>query len=524
MNKEGILMHSCKGAVCPHYNDGDCALDMKKFQDAANYEIPCCGRIGSFAWVQVRRRLEEEEKAAKKKQEDIADEQPEESNVQQLTPRVQQLETTEQQLPEYSTYAEYKDALKQELNKATESFVRIGYLLKIARDTNILKDSGYANMEEFAYAEFKIDKGTASKFIGINDRFSEGGYSDRLKTEYAGMGWSKLAVMLQLPDSINEEITPEFSKSEIQQIREEVAEEQKTTPLEHMLEGETPGTAQTDDLLHKVIYQLGESKPELYAAVYKAKNLNEIKEAMAPSGENIYSIRIRGIGRMLLSAKDYEDTVSLINERTGEKEKYSWKDVMTAWIDLTGLADGTLKETWSATYGKEFPEVAPAQPKKVEKVNTEKKESKPKPQMPEPEQKMPEPEPEMSEKDEKVTTAVSQQENPTLNDFIPDIPKPEEMGQSETAEEQRLEKEDMPETTDQEEMGQLPGQISIEDMPEVLPETDKMHKSYLEWFDISILRAKREVHEGKLESAEHELKEAMRLLKLLQAGEDDGKE
>jgi hypothetical protein len=516
MNKEGILMHSCKGVVCPHYNDGDCALNMEKFQEAANYEIPCCGRIGSFAWVQVRRRLEEEEEAAM--------EQRNAAEKQQLTP-------TEQQSLKYSTYAEYKDALKQELNKATESFVRIGYLLKIARDTNILKDSGYANMEEFAYAEFKIDKGTASKFIGINDRFSEGGYSERLKTEYSGMGWSKLAVMLQLPDSINEEITPEFSKAEIQQIREEVAEEQKTTPLEHILEGEKETTAQTDDLLQKAIYQLGESKPELYVSMYDIieggfYRTRDIKEIMAPSGENIYSIRIQGVGRLLLSVKDYEDTVSLINERTGEKEKSSWNELVNAWTDLFKTDGTSPKESWSATYGKEFPEVAPVQPKKVEKVNTkpQKTAQKPKPKALQPEQEASKPKEtfESANKAPEEAAAVSQQEDPTLHDFTPDIPKPEEAEEPEGQKSPEMCTENVPEESEE----QLPGQISIEDMPEVLPETeyDRMRKGYLAGFVACIDRAKDYVGNEKWQDAMEELQDAVKFLKLLKVGEDNEQE
>jgi hypothetical protein len=344
-----------------------------------------------------------------------------------------------------------------------------------------------------------------------------------LKTEYTGIGWSKLSIMLQLPDSINEEITPEFSKSEIQQIREEVAEEQKTTPLEHMLEGEAPGTAQMYGILNKAICQLGESKPELYVAVYKATNLNEVKEAMAPSGENIYSIRIRGIGRMLLSAKDYEETVSLINERTGEKERYSWEDVMTAWIDLTGLADGrTPEETWSATYGKEFPEVAPVQQKKVEKVNPEKKEPNPKTKMPEPEPKMSKPDTEMPITEEKVL----EPENPTLNDYEPSIPKPEETEKPEGQQSPEPFTENVPEEPNTETEEQLPGQISIEDMPEVIPETeyDRMRKGYLAGFVACIDRAKDYVGNREWEEAMEELQDAVKFLKLLRVGEGDEQE
>ena len=39
------------------------------------------------------------------------------------------------------SYEDYKNEVGQELTRASESFVRIGYLLKAARDTEVLKDS-----------------------------------------------------------------------------------------------------------------------------------------------------------------------------------------------------------------------------------------------------------------------------------------------------------------------------------------------------------------------------------------------
>ena len=73
------------------------------------------------------------------------------------------------------SYQEYKQELDAVLTRTAEDFVQIGYLLKVARDTNILADSGYANVTDFAKAEYGIDKTQVSRFININDRFSENG-------------------------------------------------------------------------------------------------------------------------------------------------------------------------------------------------------------------------------------------------------------------------------------------------------------------------------------------------------------
>lgn len=79
------------------------------------------------------------------------------------------------------TYREYKAELDSELQKTAEGFVRIGYLLKVARDTNVLAESGYKTVAEFAQAEYSLDKTQVSRFISINDKFAEGGYSERLQ-------------------------------------------------------------------------------------------------------------------------------------------------------------------------------------------------------------------------------------------------------------------------------------------------------------------------------------------------------
>ena len=86
-----------------------------------------------------------------------------------------------------ATYAEFKETLDREIIATENGFVKIGYLLKIARDTNILHESGYKSMAEFAMAEYHLDDSATSRFIAINDRYSENGYSDQLQERYRGL-------------------------------------------------------------------------------------------------------------------------------------------------------------------------------------------------------------------------------------------------------------------------------------------------------------------------------------------------
>lgn len=261
---------------------------------------------------------------------------------------------------------------------------------------SILHESGYSSVVEFAEAEYNLDKTKVSRFIRINDKFAEGGYSDRLQENYRGFGYAKLTLMLNMPAALNEELTPDYSKSEIQQLKDQVDEESKTSDLEILLEGQDPAMAAEEDDLSRAVRQLaediqeGETIPRLYKEIWTEGRtflaVEDLQEIMAPAGQRMYSMRIRGMGGRNLSLKDHNngDSVALINIRTGEKQNYTWERLMEVWRQLISGGE-TYQEAWQQLYGREWPEekeateenpeVAPVQPKE-EKKTAPRKESK----------------------------------------------------------------------------------------------------------------------------------------------------
>ena len=283
----------------------------------------------------------------------------------------------------YQSYSEYKAELDTELSKSAEGFVRIGWLLKQARDTDILKESGYTSVNEFAREEYNIDKTMVSRFIGINDRFSEGGNSPQLKEQYRNFGYSKLAIMLQLPDSINEELSPAFSKSEILAVKEEYDHEMEKTDLEVMME-EKPEGQQDMDELSKAIWQLGHDSPELYKEIYGAVksdgSYKALQEVLVPAGEGICSVRIPGTGRVLLSVKGTDSDITLTNIRTGEKKGYAWESLHRAVCRIIRLDSKNPEISWEKVYGEPFPIKQEPEEPKVAPVQQKKEDKKPKKQ------------------------------------------------------------------------------------------------------------------------------------------------
>lgn len=249
---------------------------------------------------------------------------------------------------EYRSYEDYKAALDMEMSKTAEGFVRIGYLLKVARDTDILQQSAYTNLNDFAKAEYGIDPSTVSRFININDRFSEGGYSQQLTDQFKGFGYAKLSIMLTLPDAVNQTLTTDFSKAEIKEIQQEVKADQeeakKITPIQLYLEGQEPATETMNDL-QMVIYELGKDF-DVFQAVHEAvKNADildiavDVASAMAPDDVKAYFVRLKGIGRRMLSVDVIKRVAAVVNVRENDRKEYSLEDLLEAW-GVIGLDPG----------------------------------------------------------------------------------------------------------------------------------------------------------------------------------------
>lgn len=346
------------------------------------------------------------------------------------------------------TYTEYKRELDAELSKSAESFVRIGYLLKVARDTDILAESGYKNMAEFANAEYGLSSTYVSRFIRINDKFSEGGYSDHLLPEYQGFGYAKLTLMLQLPEAINEALTPKYSKSEIQAIKDEVDQEKKVTDIERAIEG-----TEEKPLIEQIIYNIGKEHPDLYLEmsqriIDRICTQEDIAECMAPQGVATYTTRIRGIGSVMLMLD--EEECHIVVTRTGEKEDTTWGDIGYQWKKIYGS-----KENWEEIYGEKFPEkeeIAPVQdaPKVVKQVQQSTEIPKNEPQ----EKVGREPE---EENRESESIPYKKQ---TLHDVETSIPEPDPIPEPEHVSEEDVE---VIET-------EIPGQDTVENHREWMPD------------------------------------------------------
>lgn len=287
------------------------------------------------------------------------------------------------------TFDEWQQALDTEFSKSAESFIRIGYLLKIARDTDILMDTPYANVIDYAKIRYGLDKTQVSRFIAINERFGSKEDDSTLGDKYKGFGYAKLALMLNMPDEIIEEISPDYSKSEIEDIKKEIDEEKKISDIEILIEGKEECIKKLNEL-EQVLHQLFHDNPELFMKIHTSTyETAELIDIFAPAGEMIYSVRLLGVGRLMLSIKADSGRITITNVRNMEKTEWNIEELAESVINIFSMAVDTEDpaKAWTSIYKEEYPkkaEVAPVQQekpvqrkeKKVQKAKIE----KPKPQ------------------------------------------------------------------------------------------------------------------------------------------------
>jgi len=268
-------------------------------------------------------------------------------------------------------YNDFKGKLDTELQQNAEGFVRIGYLLKVARDTNILAESGYKNVAEFAQAEYGLTKDIVSRYIAINDKYAINGYSDKLQTQFEGFGVAKLQDMLTLPDSIIEEIEPTLTRREIAEIKKQVAAEEKITPIEVAIEAASPEVQAEEKeltLTQRVWKDVIKSDTDIFSPEGGA--LKDVIEAnypfvtdesfskpyeeklldlLAPNGTATLWARVPGAGRYMVTIKGKDEPINMTNARDGSKVNTSLAD---ACRDIADIFDGECTpESWERVYG-----------------------------------------------------------------------------------------------------------------------------------------------------------------------------
>lgn len=287
------------------------------------------------------------------------------------------------ELREFSSYEQFKQEFDREVRAHVQGYIRMGYLLRRATDTGIIRQSQYKSVAEFAWAEYHLKPDAVSKMMAVNERYSEGGYSERVAERYSGFGSSLLAEMLTLPEPVVNALPDTVTREVIRDVKREMKEEESITPMEVLAEETEPGQQAMETTLSKFLYQYYRENRECYRELHdyvlscpermdghsEDGSREFTQNHLAPSGTGVKMVRIAGMGRFMLAIKGTDQPMELLNIRSGESEQISWAEAYEAMRSLCRGKDA--KKDWEGWYGEPF-EVS-SEPGKAETEETEKK-------------------------------------------------------------------------------------------------------------------------------------------------------
>lgn len=92
--------------------------------------------------------------------------------------------------------------------------------------------------------------------------------------------------------------------------------------------------------------------------------VNKILDAIIPSGIGPIFVRIKGVGKMMLSFHNADNDIEMLNVRSGEQETVTWDRL----IETIKLPFPATKESWEHLYDEIFDKVEPIK-QETETVN-----------------------------------------------------------------------------------------------------------------------------------------------------------
>lgn len=127
-------------------------------------------------------------------------------------------------------YREAKEIIRNKLQGMTQNFIGIGFYLRQIKESEGFRKDGYESIYEMAEDQYGIKRSTAIRWMQMNEKFSQGGYSPFLDSGYKDFGKSQLQEMLYLDSEQLEEVTPEMTVREIREIRTPDPEPEEQLP------------------------------------------------------------------------------------------------------------------------------------------------------------------------------------------------------------------------------------------------------------------------------------------------------
>lgn len=199
-----------------------------------------------------------------------------------------------------------KSIIRRDLESMSRKFITIGYYLKLIRDKEMYRQDGFKDIWEFAQDTYGISKSTCSRWMAMNDKFSQGGNSPYLKEEYRDFGKSQLQEMLYLTDEQMEQARPDMTAKEIREIRKP-----ETPKTELKKPNETEKLYLKSAAKHLIIcWHVWFLQDYMNRVMQVDRSPKEIKKKIEGKSRSYYFQTDKGTGHINL----FDDSVQIWNE------------------------------------------------------------------------------------------------------------------------------------------------------------------------------------------------------------------
>lgn len=114
--------------------------------------------------------------------------------------------------------------IKRTMRRSAKDVVMLGYMLRRMM-TAKLWDERYDCFDNYLRYELHIDYTMASRFIGINKKYSFGGESMEIDEKWEGYSQAVLIEMLSMPPELEAKITPDMTVKQVREVKRQARQE-----------------------------------------------------------------------------------------------------------------------------------------------------------------------------------------------------------------------------------------------------------------------------------------------------------
>ena len=182
-------------------------------------------------------------------------------------------------------YIQSKNDIKNNLGGIVKSFVRIGWQLTRIDRSGAYKNDGYSSIAEFAAAEYGMNRTGVSRFMTVYETYSADGDTPELKEQYREFKFSQLTELLQVQEADRQMFTPEVKREDIREFqRFEKENEADPARLFDWKDAKSP-----EEKLKATIQEFCRENKDILNAVYSSiTEPKDLAEMISPSGSRSY--------------------------------------------------------------------------------------------------------------------------------------------------------------------------------------------------------------------------------------------